>query len=71
MSCPFFYFNNIDELKKVMGWLSKNFDRQDVLVLQARDHTCSMSSVWRTKTTQDIGTFYDAINICTLCRPAS
>ena len=51
-----------DELVKLTGWLSKNFDKQDVVVLQARDHTCSMSSVWRTTTTQDIETFYDAIN---------
>ena len=46
-----------------MVWLSKNFDRQDVVVSQVRDHTCSMSSVWETTTTQDIGTFYDAIKI--------
>ncbi|MCK5681262.1 hypothetical protein KAI46_10685, partial [bacterium] len=45
------------------GWLSKNFDRQDVEVFQARDHTHSMSSVWKTSTTQDLGTFYDAINV--------
>ncbi len=30
---------------------------QDVEVLQARDHTYSMLSVWKTSTTQDIGTF--------------
>ena len=48
--------------QKVTRGLSKNFDRQDVVVPQARDHTCSMSSVWGTTTTQDIGTFYNAIN---------
>ena len=48
-------------VKEVAGWLSKNFDRQDVVLSQARDYTCSMSSVWKSTTTQDIGTFYDAI----------
>ncbi len=47
--------------KCILGWLSKNFDRQVVVVSRARDHTRSMSSVWEITTTQDIGTFYDAI----------
>ena len=47
-----------------MGWLSKNFDRQAVVIFQAREHTCSMSSVWKTTTVQNIGTFYDAIKLC-------
>ena len=33
------------------------------MVFQARDHTCSMSSVWKTTSSQDIGTFYDAIKV--------
>ena len=46
---------------KVTGWLSENFDRQDAVVSQVRDHTYSMSSAWETTATQDIGTFHDAI----------
>ncbi|MCK5540192.1 MAG: hypothetical protein KAI69_04625, partial [Deltaproteobacteria bacterium] len=38
-----------------------NFDRQDVVFFRARDHTCGMSSVWKSTTAQDIGTFYLAI----------
>ncbi len=49
-----------------MGWLSKNFDRQGVVIFQVRDYTSSMSSVWRTTATQDIGTFYLAISSCVI-----
>ncbi|MEA1921403.1 MAG: hypothetical protein U9N63_01985 [Pseudomonadota bacterium] len=38
---------------------------QDDVVSQARDYTSSMSSVWETTSSQDIGTFYDAIKVVT------
>ncbi len=34
-----------------LGWLSKNFDIQEVVIFQARDHTISMSSAWKIDTT--------------------
>jgi len=49
-------FSSFDKLVKSLScikrWLSKNTDKQGVVVFQVRRHTCGMSSAGKSSTTQ-------------------